>query len=140
MVRFGKSSCKSKILFGLFFAVVLPIGFSAPAYADGDGSNVPSKIEIKDDRFNCAAAALLQLVEGNLGALVMIAAGIAAIISAAFGGYKAAANLLAVATSAFILRSIVLIFFEVGTGASCTDGVQLSEEPGPGSAGSGEVI
>jgi len=55
---------------------------------------------------------LFELIEGNLGALIMITAGIAAIISAAFGAYRAAIGLLVVAVGAFILRSLVDIFFD----------------------------
>ena len=54
---------------------------------------------------------LFSLIEGNLGALIMVVAGIAAIVSAAFGAFRAAVSLLAVAVGAFILRSLVEIFF-----------------------------
>ena len=41
----------------------------------------------------------------------MVAAGIGAILSSAFGQYKAALSLLVVAVGAFILRSIIGTFF-----------------------------
>jgi len=99
----------------------------------GAVTSSPSKIRIEDSRFACAAEALLQLTEGNLGALVMISAGIGTIIAVAFGGYKAAANLLAVAVSAFILRSIVIIFFEFdGAKESCLSGSVNAGQDTPG--------
>jgi hypothetical protein len=53
---------------------------------------------------------VLGLAEGAFGALVASVAGIAAIVSAAAGGYRAAWNLLIVSVGAFILRSYISIF------------------------------
>ena len=64
-----------------------------------------------DDRIAEMTSRLFELIEGNAGALVMVLAGIAALISAAFGAYRAAVSLLVVAVGAFILRSLVEIFF-----------------------------
>lgn len=64
-----------------------------------------------DERIAEMTARLFELIEGNAGALVMVLAGIAALISAAFGAYRAAISLLVVAVGAFILRSLVEIFF-----------------------------
>lgn len=69
-----------------------------------------------DDRIANVTARIFQLIEGNLGALIMVTAGLAAIVSAALGAYRAAVGLLVVAVGAFILRSLVDIFF-------CYDGV-----------------
>lgn len=69
---------------------------------------------IDDSRIFCVFLRLINLIEGNGGALIMIGAGIATVISAAFGAFKAATSLFAVAASAFVLRSIVVIFFNVG--------------------------
>ena len=43
--------------------------------------------------------------------MVMVAAGIGAILSSAFGQYRAALGLLVVAVGAFILRSLLGTFF-----------------------------
>ena len=51
------------------------------------------------------------LIEGNIGAIVMVAAGLLAIISAAMGAYKMAISLLVIAVASFILRSLVRMFF-----------------------------
>lgn len=70
---------------------------------------------LNDERIRCAAHQLLALTEGNMGALLMVVAGLATIISAAFGAFRAATSLLVVACSAFILRSLVHIFFNLGS-------------------------
>ncbi|MCB0361010.1 MAG: hypothetical protein KDD44_15280 [Bdellovibrionales bacterium] len=54
---------------------------------------------------------LFQLIEGNLGSLIMIVAGLGVIISASLGSYRTALSLLVVSLGAFILRSLVVIFF-----------------------------
>jgi hypothetical protein len=41
----------------------------------------------------------------------MVVAGLGAIISAAFGAYRAAVGMLVVAVGAFILRALVSLFF-----------------------------
>jgi hypothetical protein len=50
-------------------------------------------------------------LEGSFGALILAASGIGAIMSAAFGQYKAAFSLMAVAVGSFILRSLISTFF-----------------------------
>lgn len=64
-----------------------------------------------DERFSNAVNAILTYLEGSFGALVMAAAGIGAILSAAFGQYRAALGLLVVAVGAFIIRSVLATFF-----------------------------
>ena len=54
---------------------------------------------------------LTQLIEGSFGALVMIVAGLVAIVAAAMGAYRAAMACLVIAVGAFILRTFVEIFF-----------------------------
>lgn len=76
-----------------------------------------------DSRFFQFAETLLILIEGNAGAMVMVLAGVAAVISAAFGAYRSALSLLVVALGAFTLRSMVEIFFNYGQAA---DGAQRS--------------
>ena len=64
-----------------------------------------------DYRIHNVTQRIFELLEGNLGALIMVSAGLLAVISAAFGAYRAAVGLLAVAVGAFVLRSLVTIFF-----------------------------
>ena len=64
-----------------------------------------------DVRISNAVNAVLTYLEGTFGALVMVAAGVGAILSSAFGQYRAALGLLVVAVGAFILRSLLSTFF-----------------------------
>lgn len=75
-----------------------------PSWAQGAFDD--SKIVEADQR-------LLELIEGSLGALIMIVAGLVAIIAAAMGTYRTAMAALVVAIGAFILRSLVTLFFDV---------------------------
>jgi len=61
-----------------------------------------------------AAGNMLRFIEGSFGALIMISAGIGAIVAGAFCAYKAAISLLFVALGAFILRALVSLFFGGG--------------------------
>lgn len=64
-----------------------------------------------DTRIASAVNVILAHIEGSFGALVMVAAGIGAILSSAFGNYRAALALLVVAVGSFILRSLIGTFF-----------------------------
>ncbi len=64
-----------------------------------------------DDRVAEAADVVLVYLNGAFGALVMIACGIGAILSSAFGQYRAALGLMVVAVGSFILRSLVATWF-----------------------------
>ena len=68
-------------------------------------------ITYNDARLAESVNAILTYIEGTFGAMVMVTAGIAAILSSAFGQYRAALGLLVVAVGAFILRSLVSTFF-----------------------------
>jgi hypothetical protein len=54
---------------------------------------------------------LFMLIEGAFGALIMVAAGLGAIVAAVLGAYRMAFALLFIAVGAFILRSLVSLFF-----------------------------
>lgn len=58
-----------------------------------------------------AVARLFMLIEGAFGALIMVVAGLGAIAAASMGAYRAAVGMLVVAVGAFILRSLVSLFF-----------------------------
>lgn len=58
-----------------------------------------------------ATCIVFRYLEGSFGALVMVASGIGAILSAAFGQYRAALGLMVVAIGSFIIRSITSTFF-----------------------------
>ena len=52
-----------------------------------------------------------KLIEGPYGALLMTVAGIGAIVSSAIGKYQAAYQMITVGVGAFILRSLVSLWF-----------------------------
>jgi hypothetical protein len=64
-----------------------------------------------DTRIANSVNMILTYLEGSFGALIMVCAGIGAIMSAAFGQYKAALGCLVVAVGSFILRSFLGTFF-----------------------------
>jgi len=68
-------------------------------------------IEYNDQRVDNVINAIFVYLEGSFGALIMVSAGLLAIVSSAFGQYRAALGLLAVAVGAFLLRSLVGTFF-----------------------------
>ncbi len=69
-------------------------------------------IHYNADRLNDAVNAIMTYLEGSFGALIMACAGVGAIMSAAFGQYKASLSLLVVAVGSFILRSLMGTFFD----------------------------
>ncbi len=88
---------------------MLAISLSLDATAQGTGGNTSTKYN--DAKVANAVNAIMTYLEGSFGALIMAASGIGAIMSAAFGQYKAALSLMVVAVGAFILRSIMSTFF-----------------------------
>ena len=91
----------------LFGVTLLAVGLANGASAEGDGLS----ITYNDDRLAQSVNAILTYLEGTFGALVMVAAGLGAILSSAFGQYRAALGCLVVAVGSFILRSILSTFF-----------------------------
>ncbi len=92
----------------LFGVTLLATGLATSAAAQfGDGLS----ITYNDDRLAQSVNAILTYLEGTFGALVMVAAGLGAILSSAFGQYRAALGCLVVAVGSFILRSILSTFF-----------------------------
>lgn len=78
---------------------------------DVEAQHRPHTITYNDERLRGAMNAVLTYLEGSFGALIMVAAGVLAIVSSAFGQYRAALGLLIVAVGSFILRSLVSTFF-----------------------------
>lgn len=70
-----------------------------------------TQINYNDEKIAASVEAILTYLEGSFGALIMVAAGLGAILSSAFGQYRAALGCLVVAVGAFILRSIMNTFF-----------------------------
>ncbi len=94
----------------LFVAGVAILGLGLSHEATAQIGDVAA-INYNDDRINNAVNAIMTYLEGSFGALIMAASGVGAIMSAAFGQYKAALSLMVVAVGAFILRSLIGTFF-----------------------------
>lgn len=71
----------------------------------------PLEITYNDERLSESVNAILTYLEGSFGALIMVCAGLGAILSSAFGQYRAALGCLIIAVGAFILRSFLSTFF-----------------------------
>lgn len=70
-----------------------------------------SEANYNDSLVRNAVGNLFRLIEGAFGALIMVVAGLGAIVAAAMGAYRAAVGMLVVAVGAFILRALVSLFF-----------------------------
>jgi len=96
-------------------SVLFVLGLTVLVFGLTDGITAQGQwngtTKYNDARIANAVNAVLTYLEGTFGALVMAAAGIGAILSAAFGQYKAALSLMVVAIGAFILRSLMSTFF-----------------------------
>lgn len=88
----------------VFGVALVTLGLTSNAFAN-------DFVEPDYSRLDAVIGIVLNLIEGRFGVLVMLCAGIGAIISSAFGQYRAALSLLVVALGAFILRTIISIFF-----------------------------
>ncbi|MCB0323254.1 MAG: hypothetical protein KDD69_06750 [Bdellovibrionales bacterium] len=70
-----------------------------------------SEAAYEDDLVRNSVGNIFKLIEGAFGALIMVVAGLGAIVAAAMGAYRAALGMLVVAVGAFILRALVSLFF-----------------------------
>lgn len=77
----------------------------------GVGIAEEKDIPYDDTLIRNAVGNLYRMIEGAFGALVVVAAGIGAIIAGVVGAYKAAFALFLTAVGAFILRAYVSLFF-----------------------------
>lgn len=91
----------------VFGVCLLSAGLADQAIAQTAGLTT----RYNDRRLANSINAILTYLEGSFGALVMVCAGVGAILSSAFGQYRAALGLMIVALGAFILRSFVGTFF-----------------------------
>ncbi len=104
--KISPSRMQGQLALFAFGVVILSAGLMMDVHAQGlEGTN------FNDDRIANSVDTLLTYLEGSFGALVMVVAGIGAILSSAFGQYRAALGCLVVAVGAFILRSFLSTFF-----------------------------
>ena len=98
------TKAQAQVMLFVTGAILLTLGVNNAAIAQ-------HATAYNDVRLSDSLNAILTYIEGTFGAMVMVAAGIGAILSSAFGQYRAALGLLVVAVGAFILRSLVGTFF-----------------------------
>lgn len=96
-------------LAGLFLLLFGLYGITLAQGAGPTGSY--SEAGFDDELIRGSVGNLFRLIEGAFGALLMVVAGLAAIIAAGLGSYRAAISLLVVAVGSFILRALVSLFF-----------------------------
>lgn len=95
----------------LFIAGIAILGFGLSHDVIAQVAGREAEIQYNDTRISNAVNAIMTYLEGSFGALIMAASGVGAIMSAAFGQYKAALSLMVVAVGSFILRSLISTFF-----------------------------
>ena len=102
----------STTLLLMFGSCLLISGVVDISNAQGDGpTNSFTEAAYDDELVRNAVGNLFKLIEGAFGALIMVVAGLGAIVAAAMGAYRAAVGMLVVAVGAFILRALVSLFF-----------------------------
>ena len=94
------------------------VGMEGTAHAQGVLGSIfageeRSQIVYDDARIQDAIRVIFEMLEGSFGALIAVGAGILAVLSSAFGQYRAALGCLIVAVGSFILRSFVFTWFDV---------------------------
>ena len=119
-MKIAPSSSHIQLMLFVLGAGLLAVGLTSGAFAQGAELG-----QYNDERISQGANLILMHMSGSFGALIMILAGLGAIISSAFGQYRAALGMLVVAIGTFILRSIVGTFFNaehIGDGVTGSGG------------------
>lgn len=106
----------STLLLALVGVCILTAGLAELSLAQSRGgfgaaNSSFSETSYDDSLVRGAVGNLFLLIEGPFGALIMVVSGLGAIVAAAMGAYRAAVGMLVVAVGAFILRSLVSLFF-----------------------------
>jgi hypothetical protein len=68
-------------------------------------------LEVDSSAIKDATCVVFAYLEGSFGALVMVASGVGAIISSAFGQYRASLGMMVVAIGSFVIKSLTITFF-----------------------------
>ena len=108
----SKSSKQVQMGLVVLGVALLSTGLTLEAMAaGGGGAGYTAQANYNDHRIAESADVVISYLNGAFGALVMVASGIGAIISGAFGQYRAALGLMVVAIGSFIVRSLISTFF-----------------------------
>lgn len=97
-----------KIVLLLMGMVLLAMGAIHFVFAQG-GTSLEQNFN--DSMLAQVVIVIVRYLRGAFGALLLVIAGIAAIISAAFGQYRVALGLAIVAVGSFVIISLLLTFF-----------------------------
>jgi len=111
--KIAPTTTQAQVVLFLAGMGLLVVGLSDHSVAQSFGNTElrAHSAAYNDVRIAESVATILTMLEGSFGALVMVTAGIAAILSSAFGNYRAALGCLVVAVGSFILRSLMKTFF-----------------------------
>ncbi len=101
----------SLVLFAVGVMLVVGGMVNVSHAAVASATQTTSEANFDDTLIKNSVGMLFRLIEGAFGALVMVVAGIGAIVASAMGAYRAAVGMLVVAVGAFILRALVSLFF-----------------------------
>lgn len=110
------TSRQTQVLLMILGVGILTFGLYKKAIAQDEPA-------FNDERIVNAFDRVLTFLEGSFGALIMVAAGLGAILSSAFGQYRAALGCLVVAVGTFILRSFISTFFNTSSSTLVEGGV-----------------
>ena len=102
--KYNESCIKAYCMSDVQKALIFLLGFSIVVFASPENAHAGS------GSYGQACNKLLGLIEGAFGALVAAAAGVAAVIAAALGGFKMAWSLVVVAIGSFVLRAFITLF------------------------------
>ena len=93
--------------------VEAPLNWNLAQQPENPGIGVAEANDVPydDSLIRFSVGNLYKFIEGAFGALIVVGAGIGAVIAATVGAYKSALALLVTAVGAFILRAYVSLFF-----------------------------
>lgn len=114
-VKVARSSAHLQFALVALGMATLMIGAESNALAIGQSDLLDHNANYQTGQIDEAIKVIFTMLEGSFGALIAVGAGIMAVISSAFGQYRAALGCLIVAVGAFILRSFVFTWFNVET-------------------------
>ena len=110
-MRYAPTKKQMQICLFVFGVFMLTAGLQMDVMAQGTAAALNGQIE--DSRIVNSSSALLSAIRGPFGALIMIVAGLFAIVMCAIGTYHIALSLLVLSIGSFILRSIIATFFNI---------------------------
>ena len=105
-----KSTFSSQILF-IFGSILILAGLED--VAEAATKVVPGYDPVPQGEFATSSCKILYLFRGGLGGLLVTVSGIIAIVSSAFGAFKAASAVVATGAAAFILRDLVDVMYDL---------------------------